>query len=62
MTGLGAVLFVASDVLIFLRIGALAGSVPAAVATWAGYFLAQVMILPGVARVFARDRLEASIS
>lgn len=62
LTGVGAVLFVASDVLIFLRISALAGSVPAAVATWAGYFLAQVMILLGVARVLARDRLEASIS
>lgn len=55
LTALGAWLFVASDVLIFLRSGVLSGSVPAAVATWALYFPAQVMIVLGVARVLTRS-------
>lgn len=60
LTGLGAVLFIVSDVLIFLRGGVLAGSAPAAVATWALYFLAQVLIVLGVSRVLGSRSTPAS--
>lgn len=49
-TGVGAVLFVVSDLLIFAQPGALAGSAAPALLIWPLYAAAQVMIALGVAR------------
>jgi uncharacterized membrane protein YhhN len=46
--GIGAVLFVASDLLIFARMGPLAGVVWASVAIWLLYFAGQYLITAGV--------------
>ncbi len=46
--GIGAVLFVVSDLLIFARMGPLAGAVWASVAIWALYFAGQYLIATGV--------------
>lgn len=47
-TGLGAVLFLVSDLLIFARMGALAGSPLPGLLIWPLYFAGQVLILWGV--------------
>lgn len=47
-TGLGAVLFVASDLLIFARMGPFAGSLLASLLVWALYFGGQALIVSGV--------------
>jgi uncharacterized membrane protein YhhN len=47
-TGLGAVMFVASDLLIFAEMGPLAGSAMADVAIWALYYGGQLLITLGV--------------
>ena len=47
---LGAVLFVVSDLLIFARLGPLAGSAIPPLAIWPLYFAGQVLIATGVAR------------
>lgn len=54
LTGLGAVMFVVSDTLIFLRGSVLSGSVAATVATWGLYFVGQLLIALGVTRTLAR--------
>ncbi len=46
--GLGAVMFVVSDLLIFARMGPLAGSVFASLAIWALYYGGQLLITLGV--------------
>lgn len=50
LTGLGAMLFVVSDLLIFARMGPLAGSVVADYGVWILYFAGQLMICLGVTR------------
>lgn len=47
-TGIGAFMFVASDLLIFARMGPLAGSVWTDLAIWALYFGGQLLIVLGV--------------
>jgi uncharacterized membrane protein YhhN len=54
-TGLGAMLFVASDLLIFARSGVLAEVSGINPAIWLLYFAGQVLIVLGVTRTLARD-------
>ena len=54
-TGLGAVLFVASDLLIFARMGSLAGSAAASIAVWALYYGGQLLITLGVTQTLRGD-------
>lgn len=49
-TGIGAMMFVASDLLIFARMGVLAGAAWASIAIWLLYFGGQVMIALGVVK------------
>ena len=58
-TGLGAILFVVSDGIIFLRRGLWSGSIEAAVVTWAAYFLGQLLIVIGVTRTLSRTSARA---
>jgi uncharacterized membrane protein YhhN len=55
-TGIGAVLFVASDLLIFARMGALAGQSWVSPAIWALYFGGQALIVLGVTRTLTQQR------
>lgn len=48
LTGLGAILFVVSDLLIFARYGPLAGSMLPDLLVWPLYFTGQAMIVTGV--------------
>lgn len=61
LTGLGALLFVVSDLLIFARLGPLSGSVAADYAVWILYFAGQLIICLGVTRTLAA-RISASAS
>ena len=54
-TGIGAMLFVASDLLIFARIGPIADTVTLGVAIWLLYFIGQWMIVVGVRSGLAND-------
>lgn len=54
--GLGAVLFVASDLLIFSRFGPLEGSVIPNVLIWPTYFAAQALIAWGVSQAVSSDQ------
>jgi uncharacterized membrane protein YhhN len=54
-TGIGAMLFVASDLLIFAQMGPMAESDWISTAIWALYFAGQVMIVLGVTRTLARE-------
>ena len=54
LTGVGAVMFVASDLLIFTRMGPWAGDVWVGYAIWSLYFLGQLLIVLGVTRTLAR--------
>lgn len=54
--GLGAVMFVASDLLIFAKLGPLAGSPVPRLLIWPLYFCGQVLIAWGVVRTLAQDR------
>ena len=56
LTGLGAMMFVASDLLIFGRAGPLAGQVWAGFAVWGLYYVGQVLICLGGVRGLARER------
>ena len=47
-TGIGAMMFVASDLLIFARLGPIADTVTLAVAVWLLYFIGQLLIATGV--------------
>ena len=54
-TGIGALMFVASDLLIFARMGPLAGSLSTSVAIWLLYFWGQLQIVRGVTGVLSAD-------
>lgn len=54
--GIGAMLFVASDLLIFARIGPLADSALPSLLIWPLYFTGQAMIAMGVVRTLAEGR------
>lgn len=56
LAALGAVLFVASDLLIFARLGPLAGSPLPGLLVWPTYFAGQALIAWGVVTVLARRR------
>ena len=51
-TGIGAMMFVASDLLIFARLGPIGDTVPVGVAIWLLYFVGQWMIATGVRNSF----------
>ena len=55
-TGIGAVMFVASDLLIFAEMGPLAGSRFIGVAIWALYFAGQFLITLGVTQGLGERR------
>ena len=50
LAGIGAMMFLASDLLIFARMGALAGVVWVGLAIWLLYYAGQLLIALGVAR------------
>jgi uncharacterized membrane protein YhhN len=52
---LGALMFVASDLLIFARSGPLAGSAWVGFAIWSLYFAGQALVCVGVVRTLARE-------
>ncbi|MCR5872130.1 lysoplasmalogenase [Sphingomonas sp. J344] len=54
--GLGAVLFVASDLLIFSRFGPLEGSAIPSLLIWPTYFAAQALIAWGVSQALSTDQ------
>lgn len=54
--GLGAVLFVVSDLLIFSRFGPLEGSVVPGLLIWPTYFGAQALIASGVSQALSSDQ------
>jgi len=54
--GLGAVMFVASDLLIFARSGPLADAAWIGLAIWGLYYLGQLLICLGVTGALAKDR------
>lgn len=54
-TGIGAMAFLASDLLIFARMGPLAGAAWAGIAIWALYFGGQALIAIGVTRTLAAE-------
>lgn len=56
LTGLGAVMFVLSDLLIFARAGPLAQAAWIGLAIWTLYYVGQLMICVGVVRTLQRDR------
>ena len=55
LVGAGALMFLASDLLIFARAGPLAGAAWAGFAVWSLYFAGQAMICLGVMRTLARE-------
>ena len=55
-TGIGAMMFLASDLLIFSRMGPLAGSSVPGLLIWPLYFGGQVLIAWGVTQTLAQDR------
>ena len=57
LTGIGAILFVISDLLIFARLGPLASSMVPGLLVWPLYFTGQAMIAIGVVRALAQDDL-----
>ncbi len=54
-TGIGAMLFVISDLLIFARMGPLADLAGISAAIWAVYFIGQTLIVLGVTATLAAD-------
>jgi uncharacterized membrane protein YhhN len=58
-TGLGAVMFAASDLLIFAENGPLAGQGWTGFAVWSLYFAGQTLICLGVTRTLSKPQLEA---
>lgn len=58
-TGIGAMMFLASDLLIFARIGVLASSALPGLLIWPLYFGGQVLIAWGVVRTLAENRRDA---
>jgi len=57
-TGIGAILFVVSDLLIFARMGPLTGSAIPDILVWPIYFAAQALIAVGVIATLAADHRE----
>lgn len=55
-TGIGAVMFVASDLLIFARMGPIADTLTIGVAVWLLYFVGQVLIVRGVVQFGERAK------
>lgn len=55
-TGIGAVLFVISDLLIFARMGPLAGSAVVGIAIWVFYYGGQLLITLGVTQALGEGR------
>jgi uncharacterized membrane protein YhhN len=55
VTGMGAMMFLASDLLIFARMGALEGAAWAGLAIWLLYYVGQLLIALGVRRVLAGE-------
>lgn len=56
LVGLGALMFVASDLLIFARAGALAGQAWVGYGVWVLYYFGQLMICLGVVRTLTSGR------
>ena len=56
LTGLGALMFVLSDLFIFARAGPLAQAAWIGLAIWTLYYVGQLMICLGVVRTLERDR------
>ena len=54
-TGIGAMMFVASDLLIFARMGPLAGSIVPGLLIWPLYFAGQALIAYGVVRTLTTE-------
>jgi len=54
-TGIGAIMFLASDLLIFARLGPLAGSALPGLLIWPLYFAGQVLIAWGVTQTLRQD-------
>ena len=54
LVGTGAMMFLASDLIIFARMGPLAGAVGAGLAIWLLYYVGQVLVTLGVTRVLSR--------
>lgn len=59
MVGAGALMFVASDLLIFARAGPLEHAAQIGLAIWGLYFLGQTMICLGVTRTLAKNPLDS---
>lgn len=57
-TGIGAMMFLASDLLIFARMGPLAGAAWAGLAIWLLYYVGQLLIFLGVTRTLSAERVE----
>ena len=57
-TGIGAMMFLASDLLIFARMGPLAGSALPGLLIWPLYFGGQALIARGVVQTLAQGRLD----
>ena len=57
LTGIGAMMFLASELLIFARMGPLAGAAGAGLAIWLLYYAGQLLIALGVRRVLLSSAL-----
>jgi uncharacterized membrane protein YhhN len=55
LTGIGAMMFLGSDLLIFARLGPLAGSALPGLLIWPLYFAGQVLIAWGVTQTLKQD-------
>ena len=55
-TGIGAILFVVSDLLIFARMGPLAGSAIPDILVWPTYFIGQALVAVGVIATLAAEQ------
>lgn len=60
LTGLGAIMFVASDLLIFARMGPLAGAAWIGLAIWGLYYVGQVLICIGVVATLTDDHAQSA--
>ena len=56
-TGIGAMMFLASDLLIFAHMGALEGQAWVGYVIWGLYFIGQVLIVRGVVETLERDNI-----
>lgn len=59
-TGIGAMMFLASDLLIFARMGPLVGSAWTGLAIWGLYFAGQLLIVLGVTQTLAGEACSSS--